>query len=52
LWARFDAAVASLNRVITGSDASKVADAFGETAAAARALADALAGDGEAARAA
>jgi hypothetical protein len=42
LWARFDAAVAELNRAITGSDAAVVADAFGEMAAAAAALADAV----------
>lgn len=38
LWARFDAAVAGLNRAITGSDAARVADAFGEMAQAAGAL--------------
>jgi hypothetical protein len=43
LWTRFDAAVAALNRAITGSDAAVVADAFGEMAAAAGALADAVA---------
>ena len=43
LWARFDAAVAGLNRAITGSDAAKVADAFGEMSEAAGALADAVA---------
>ncbi len=43
LWGRFDAAVAGLNRAITGSDAAKVADAFGEMAEAAGALADAVA---------
>ncbi|MHB1571203.1 MAG: hypothetical protein ACYCXW_06400 [Solirubrobacteraceae bacterium] len=42
LWERFDAAVAALNRAITGSDAAVVADAFGELAEAAAALADAL----------
>jgi hypothetical protein len=42
LWTRFDAAVAGLNRAITGSDAAKVADAFGEMAEAAGALADAV----------
>jgi len=42
LWARFDAAVARLNRAITGSNAATVADAFGEMAEAARALADAV----------
>ena len=34
LWARFDEAVAGLNRAITGSDAAQVADAFGELAGA------------------
>jgi hypothetical protein len=43
LWARFDSAVAGLNRAITGSDAAVVADAFGEIAQAANALADAVA---------
>jgi hypothetical protein len=43
LWARFDAAVAGLNEAITGSDAAKVADAFGEMSEAAGALADAVA---------
>jgi hypothetical protein len=43
LWARFDAAVAALNRSITGSSAADVADAFGEVATAAAALADAVA---------
>ena len=42
LWARFDAAVAQLNRAITGSDAADVADAFGEIATAAEALADTI----------
>jgi hypothetical protein len=45
LWARFDSAVAELNRAITGSDAAVVADAFGEMAAAADALADAVAAE-------
>jgi hypothetical protein len=44
LWDRFDAAVAALNRSITGSSAANVADAFGEVANAAGALADAVAG--------
>jgi hypothetical protein len=53
LWARFDQAVTALNRAITGSDAAAVADAFGETASAANALADAVAAeDQDAARAA
>jgi hypothetical protein len=43
MWARFDAAVGGLNRAITGSDASMVADAFGELSEAAGALADAVA---------
>ncbi|MBV9817313.1 MAG: hypothetical protein JOZ07_03045 [Solirubrobacterales bacterium] len=43
MWARFDAAVAGLNRAITGSDAATVADAFGECSEAAAALADAVA---------
>jgi hypothetical protein len=42
LWARFDAAVALLNRAITGSDAAAVADAFGAMAEATRALAEAV----------
>lgn len=43
LWDRFDAAVAGLNRAITRTNAASVADAFGEIAEAARALADAVA---------
>ncbi len=50
LWARFDAAVATLNRAITGSDAAAVADAFGEIAEAAAELADAVVREDEAAR--
>jgi hypothetical protein len=42
LWARFDEAVAALNRAITGSDAAAVADAFGEMAEVATALADSV----------
>jgi len=42
LWTRFDSAVATLNRAITGSDAAAVADAFGEMAAVARALAESV----------
>src|SRR5919108_6241767 len=38
LWARFDDAVAALNRAITGTNAAAVADAFGELADAAGAL--------------
>jgi hypothetical protein len=49
LWTRFDAAVTSLNRAITGSDAAIVADAFGELSAAAGALADAVASEDRAA---
>ncbi|MFL5829062.1 MAG: hypothetical protein ACJ76X_04025 [Solirubrobacteraceae bacterium] len=45
LWARFDAAVQTLNRAITGSDAANVADAFGEISEAATALADVIARD-------
>ncbi len=43
LWSRFDAAVAQLNRAITGSDAAAVADAFGELSETAGELADAVA---------
>jgi hypothetical protein len=46
-WQRFDAAVATLNRAITGSSAADVADAFGEFAEIAGALADAIAGEDE-----
>ena len=42
LWERFDRAVASLNRAITGTSSADVADAFGEMAEAAGALADAV----------
>jgi hypothetical protein len=42
LWTRFDTAVGTLNRAITGSDAAAVADAFGEMAAVARALAESV----------
>jgi hypothetical protein len=49
LWAQFDGAVASLNRAIAGSDAAAVADAFGDTADAARRLADAVATEDHAA---
>jgi hypothetical protein len=42
LWRTFDAAVVELNRAITGSDAADVADAFGDMATAAQALADAV----------
>jgi hypothetical protein len=43
LWERFDAAVADLNRAITGSSAAEVADAFGDFAEIAGELADAIA---------
>ena len=42
LWERFDAAVRALNLAITGSDAARVADGFGDMAEAAGALADAV----------
>jgi hypothetical protein len=42
LWARFDAAVAGLNRAITGSSAANVADSFGTMAEAAGELAEAV----------
>jgi hypothetical protein len=42
LWERFDAAVATLNTAITGSDAAAVADAFGELADVAGELAEAV----------
>jgi hypothetical protein len=50
LWERFDGAVAALNRAITGSSAANVADAFGDFAEAADALADAVAREDEAAQ--
>jgi hypothetical protein len=49
LWDRFDAAVAGLNRAITGTSAADVADAFGEIEQAATALADAVAAEDQAA---
>lgn len=49
LWDRFDAAVAGLNRAITGTIAADVADAFGEIAEAAAALSDAVAREDQAA---
>ena len=49
LWARFDAAVAALNLAISGSDSGEVADAFGEMAEAAHALAVAVAEEDRAA---
>jgi hypothetical protein len=50
LWARFDQAVAALNKAITGSDSANVADAFGELSAVAGALADAIAAEDAAAQ--
>jgi hypothetical protein len=52
LWERFDGAVAELNHAITGSNAAAVADAFGEFAEAAGALADAVAAEDGAAQSA
>jgi hypothetical protein len=49
LWGRFDAAVAGLNRAITGTSAADVADAFGEIAAAAESLANGVAREDHAA---
>ncbi|HEY3728029.1 MAG TPA: hypothetical protein VGL51_12695 [Solirubrobacteraceae bacterium] len=49
LWDPFDRAVAMLNRAIAGSDAARVADAFGEMAESAAALAEAVAREDEAA---
>jgi hypothetical protein len=43
LWERFDSAVATLNRAIAGTSAGDVADAFGQVAEVATALADAVA---------
>jgi hypothetical protein len=43
LWGRFDEAVSALNRAITGTSAADVADAFGEIAQGASALAEAVA---------
>lgn len=51
LWDRFDAAVGGLNRAITRTSAADVADAFGEIAEAAGALADAVERDDRAAAA-
>jgi hypothetical protein len=48
LWARFDETVAVLNRAITGPSAADVADAFGEFADAAGAIATAVDGEDEA----
>jgi hypothetical protein len=49
LWERFDAAVVALNRAIAGSDAARVADAFGEMSEAAADLAQAVALEDQAA---
>lgn len=49
LWTRFDSAVAALNRAITGSDAARVADAFGDMSDIAAELADAVAREDQAA---
>jgi hypothetical protein len=49
LWMRFDSAVAALNRAITGSDAARVADAFGDMSDISGELADALAHEDQAA---
>lgn len=43
LWEQFDAAVAALNRAITGSNAAIVSSAFGQLSDVAAALADAVA---------
>jgi hypothetical protein len=48
LWEQFDAAVAALNRAITGSNSAAVADAFGDLSTIARALSDAVAAEDEA----
>lgn len=48
IWERFDAAVAGLNRAITGSNAATVADAFADLAQVAEELADAVAREDEA----
>jgi hypothetical protein len=50
LWDRFDAAVTALNQAIGGSDAAAVADAFGEFAEAAGALAAAVSQEDRAAQ--
>lgn len=44
-WARFDTAVAALNRAITGSSSAEVADAFGDLSEVAGELADAIASE-------
>jgi hypothetical protein len=48
LWARFDAAVATLNTAIAGTSAAAVADAFGEVEVEAAALADAVGSEDDA----
>lgn len=48
LWARFDAAVATLNTAIAGTSAAAVADAFGEIEVEAAALADAVGSEDDA----
>lgn len=50
LWTRFDAAVSQLNQAIAGASAAAVADAFGEMAEVAKALADAVTRDDESRR--
>jgi hypothetical protein len=50
LWERFDRAVANLNRAISGSSAAAVADAFGEMAEVATAVAEAVRQEDEVAR--
>src|SRR5579884_3425420 len=47
LWARFDAAVAALNRAIAGSSAAAGADAFGEMGDVAGELAEAVSREDE-----
>ena len=49
VWERFDVAVAALNRAITGSSSSQVADAFGDLADVTRELSHAVADEDAAA---
>lgn len=49
-WARFDQAVAALNRAITGSNSAQVADAFGDLSEITAQLAAAVAAEDDAAR--
>jgi hypothetical protein len=49
LWEQFDAAVAALNRAITGSNAAIVSSAFGQLSDVAAALADAVTREDQAA---